>query len=911
ASVDVTNPHDVILSASVTDVPNGVATLIITATDDAGNVNSSTLQVTVDSSPVVITVSPASTTINATESLPFSAVVVDQYGQTIDVPLTWAVTPTSAGLIDANGNFTADASASGTAVIRVTPDDNTSIHAEATVTILPLVPASVNITDKPAGDLEVSDTFLFRYAVIDQLGNPFVTNVTWSSSNTTVGTIDSAGKFTTNVPGSTLITVICDDNTSVTDTATVNVVSLIPRNITISPVVYSLTVTQNVTFTATVTDKNGNIMIGAPVSWAVTPASAGVIDANGTFTADASASGTAVIRVTPDDNTSIHAEATVTINPLTSASVNITAKPSANLEVLDTFQFTSAVIDQLGNPFVTNVTWSSSNTTVGTIDPSGNFTANVLGSTLITVTCDDNTSVTDTATVNVVSLIPRNITVTPTTTTITATQNVTFIANVTDKNGNTISGAPVNWTVTPASAGVIDANGTFTADASASGTAVIRVTPDDNTSIHAEATVTILSLVPASVNITDKPAANLEVLDTFQFTSAVKDQLGNPFVTNVTWSSSNTTVGTIDPSGNFTANVPGSTLITVTCDDNTSVTDTATVTVDDVFPCNITITPTVYSLTATENVTFTATVTDKNGQTIVGAPVSWTLTPSTAGLIDSSGKFTADASASGTAVIRVTPDDNTSIHAEATVTINPLTSASVNITDKPAGDLEVSDTFQFTSAVKDQLGNPFVTNVTWSSSNTTVGTIDSAGKFTATALGSTLITVICDDNTSVTDTATVNVVSLIPRNITVSPAVYSLTVTQNVTFTATVTDKNGNIMIGAPVSWAVTPASAGVIDANGTFTADASASGTAVIRVTPDDNTSIHAEATVTINPLTSASVNITAKPSANLEVLDTFQFTSAVKDQLGNPFVTNVTWSSSNTTVGTIDSAGKFTATA
>ncbi|MDY3203059.1 MAG: Ig-like domain-containing protein, partial [Methanocorpusculum sp.] len=495
-------------------------------------------------------------------------------------------------------------------------------------------------------------------------------------------------------------------------------------------------------------------------------------------------------------------------------------------------------------------------------------------------------------------------------------QNVTFTANVTDKNGQTIVGAPVSWTLTPSTAGLIDSSGKFTADAKALGPVVITVTPLGNTSIHANATVTIHPLVSASVNITAQPSANLEVLDTFQFTSAVKDQLGNPFVTNVTWSSSNTTVGTINSAGKFTATALGSTIITVKCDDNTSVTDTANVIVVAAVPRNITVSPAVYSLTATQNVTFTANVTDKNGQTIVGAPVSWTLTPSTAGVVDTNGKFTADAKAFGSALITVTPLGNTSIHANATVTINPLVPASVNITAKPSANLEVLDTFQFTSAVKDQLGNPFVTNVTWSSSNTTVGTIDSAGKFTATALGSTVITVKCDDNTSVTDTANVIVVAAVPRSITIDPTGTVVNSTESVSFNVTVKDKNGNVLPAEPINWTLSPVGAGNLTSSGTsgtFTAAKLIETDlyATITAQPAGNLTISANATVAVKGFRASAINLTNSTST-VEPGKTFQFTADVKDQFGNDFPegkANLTWTSSNTAAGTISGTGLFTA--
>lgn len=742
ASVDVTNPHDVILSASVTDVPNGVATLIITATDDAGNVNSSTLSVTVDSAPDVITVNPTGKTINATESLQFSAVVADQYGQTIIVPLTWTLEPAAAGNITSAGLFTAADGANGAVKVIASAGGKSG---NTTVTVLPLVPTSIDLT--PVNPkVSIGRTTQFTAAVKDQLGNPLVTPLTWASSDTTIGTIDGTGLFTANATlnGTTTVTVNCTNYPSISASTLVTVQLKTAQSITIAPTTQTVVSTQNTTFTTTVTDQDGFSMTD-DIIWTVVPVTAGYVDVlTGKFTANATTSQvTATVMVQPKSNLSIHANATVTISPLYADSVTITKKPTSDFEPGDTFQFAANVTDQFGNPLDVPVTWTSS-TAAGTINSTGFFTAVSLGTPVITASSNGKA---DTANVNIVSLIPRNITVSPAVYSLTATQNVTFTANVTDKNGQTIVGAPVSWTLTPSTAGVIDTNGKFTADAKASGMAVITVIPVGNTSIHANATVTINPLVPASVNITAKPSANLEVLDTFQFTSAVKDQLGNPFVTNVTWSSSNTTVGTIDSAGKFTATALGSTVITVKCDDNTSVTDTANVIVVAAVPRSITIDPTGTVVNSTESVSFNVTVKDKNGNVLPAEPINWTLSPVGAGNLTSSGTsgtFTAAKLIETDlyATITAQPAGNLTISANATVAVKGFRAAAINLTNSTS-TVEPGKTFQFTADVKDQFGNDFPegkANLTWTSSNTAAGTISGTGLFTAGTPGTTTIT---------------------------------------------------------------------------------------------------------------------------------------------------------------------------
>src|SRR3990172_7276044 len=81
-----------------------------------------------------------------------------------------------------------------------------------------------------------------------------------------------------------------------------------------------------------------------------------------------------------------------------------------------------------------------------------------------------------------------------------------------------------------------------------------------------------------------------------------------------------------------------------------------------------------------------------------------------------------------------------------TITVTPSTAT-----------LAINGTQTFTAAAKDQYSNPFTTTFTWSSSNTTVGTVNSTGKFTALSNGTTIINAT---NGSVSGSASVTVAAI-------------------------------------------------------------------------------------------------------------------------------------------------------
>jgi len=95
-------------------------------------------------------------------------------------------------------------------------------------------------------------------------------------------------------------------------------------------------------------------------------------------------------------------------------------------------------------------------------------------------------------------------------------------------------------------------------------------------------TVTLAIVPPFLNSINVSPSTkSLFVGDSFSFIATPLDQYGSAFPATMTWTSSNTTVGTVDSSGNFTALASGIAMVNAT---NGSVSGTAIVTVTSVPP---------------------------------------------------------------------------------------------------------------------------------------------------------------------------------------------------------------------------------------------------------------------------------------------------------------------------------------
>ncbi|VVB96927.1 Bacterial Ig-like domain (group 2) [uncultured archaeon] len=246
----------------------------------------------------------------------------------------------------------------------------------------------------------------------------------------------------------------------------------------------------------------------------------------------------------------------------------------------------------------------------------------------------------------------------------------------------------------------------------------------------------------------------------------------------------------------------------------------------------------------------------------------------------------------------------------ATITVTPATAS-----------LTFPGTQLFTAATFDPFGNQINAAVTWTSSNTAaVGTIDSAGLFTATGAGTTTITATGGGTGSGiitgTATATVSAPAAVLTTITVTPATASLTAGGSQTFTAAGFDQSGApIAISPAVVWSSSDIAVGTIDeTTGAF--NALAAGTTTITAKNGTSGTVSGTATVTV---TAASLpvltTITVTPArASLAIGGSQTFSAAGFDQSGAPIAISpaVVWSSSNPAVGTIDATtGLFNALA
>jgi uncharacterized protein YjdB len=165
-----------------------------------------------------ITVTPSSANLLVGRIQKFTAAARDQNGNVITPVISWTSSNETVGTIDASGNFSA--LAAGTTTIKAA---NGTVNGTASVTVTSPAQTPVLTTIKvipPKAKIIIGKTRLFMAKTLDQFNHKISSLVTWASSNTSVGTIDSNGKFTALSMGTTTITAT---NGTINGSATITV----------------------------------------------------------------------------------------------------------------------------------------------------------------------------------------------------------------------------------------------------------------------------------------------------------------------------------------------------------------------------------------------------------------------------------------------------------------------------------------------------------------------------------------------------------------------------------------------------------------------------------------------------------------------------------------------------------------
>lgn len=255
-----------------------------------------------------------------------------------------------------------------------------------------------------------------------------------------------------------------------------------------------------------------------------------------------------------------------------------------------------------------------------------------------------------------------------------------------------------------------------------------------------ETVVAPTPFVPAvtavALNVT---AAQIEVGRTITITPTVKDQRDSTMTgKTVTWSSNNTPVATVTPSGIVTGVSKGQATIMATVDGKIA---TATIFVTDASVNTVSLLATVPSpFFVGQTVQASATPRDINNNALNTFAVTWSSSNTAVATVTSTGLITAVSA--GSATITATSGGksatvvvNTSLVPVATVTLTAL---------KPA---QIGRTTQLSNTLRSANGTTLTSDQRvfgWASTDTTVATVSSTGVLTGVSAGTAVVTCVVE-----------------------------------------------------------------------------------------------------------------------------------------------------------------------
>ncbi|HVH67112.1 MAG TPA: Ig-like domain-containing protein, partial [Gemmatimonadales bacterium] len=504
-------------------------------------------------------------------------------------------------------------------------------------------------------------------------------------------------------------------------------------------------------------------------------------------------------------------------------------------------QFTTYGVKNTGDSVSVPASYAAAG---GAITGNGLFSAGQAGGTYRVIASYASGAMADTATVTVTPLAVASVAVGPTTATVFMGGSLQLTATLEDSTGTQLTGRLVAWSSGATGVATVDANGLV--KGITAGTATITATSEGKSGT---ATVTVVNVPVASVQVAPA-SANVMVGQTAQFVATPKDSAGNPLTGRVgTWSSSATTIATVDANGLVKAVSPGTATITATSEGKSG---TATVTVVNVPVASVQVAPTAANISVGQTVQLTATPKDSAGNPLTGRVGTWSSSAPAVAAVDVNG--VVKGVSPGTATITATSEGKSGT---ATVTVATVPVASVSISPTAMTGF-VGQTGQFTATPKDSAGNALTGRVvTWSSSAPGVATVDSTGLVRAIATGTATITVTSEGKSA---TATVTVANVPVASVSVSPASVSLQVGATGQLSAVTKDSTGATLTGRLVTWASSNTSVATVSPSGVVTAKAA--GTATITATSEGKSGTTAitvaavpVASVTLSPSTATIV--------------------------------------------------------
>lgn len=466
----------------------------------------------------------------------------------------WTSTDETKAKVDANGMVTF--LKPGTVSIIATSSDSPAVRAICNITIQ--IPVSGVSLDEKTKTMYVGEVARLSYVISPSTAS--TNTVTWTSSNSSVVSVDATGKVTAKGAGTAVIILRSLDGGH-TAYCTITV-KRIATGVKLDVAKLDLKVGEYYYLNAELTPKDST---DTKLVWESSDTKVATVDANGKVIAKDS--GQTIIMVRTETGAYATCKVTVT-QPVKGLIMNFTEKTVYTGE-----EFKLKVSVSPSSATETRVVWKSSNTDVATVNEDGVVTAISGGTALITCTTVEG-GYNATCVVTVLELV-TTIKLNHESYRLGVDKSVVLEATVSNQ---TASNKKVTWKSSNPKVATVNSKGKVTGVAF--GDAVITAIAQDGSG--AEASCEIEVVRPVTKVSLDKSYLNMLVGESKGLTASMEPK--NATYKDVAWVSSDDSIAIVDDDGVVTAIAPGTVSITAQAQDDSGKKAVCFVTVSNRVP---------------------------------------------------------------------------------------------------------------------------------------------------------------------------------------------------------------------------------------------------------------------------------------------------------------------------------------
>lgn len=687
--------------------------------------------------------------------------------------------------------------------------------------------------------------------------------VEWTSSNTSIATVKD-GKVTAVGKGTVVITATALSGNNIKAICTITVTKKV-TDVKISPQSTILYLNEKKTLAALVSpsdasetgvewsSSNGNAIVNKQTG-EVTAVSVGNVTVTAKATDGSGKQGTCSVEVRSYVD-SVIISGNETVNVGSSIRLSPTLSPS--------------------NAYNKDIVWTSSDTTIATVDTSGNVKGIKPGTVTITAKATDRGTKTGTKTITVKQPV-TGIILSGTETVLRGTNaSLTTVITPANASNKTITWSSENPAIAEVNNGVVTTKTV--------GSTTIWAIAADGSGTKARFYVTVEEPV---AQITISGEETVPVDGTIQLSTTISPaNAGNK---SVLWSTDQSTIATINNQGILKGIQTGTVTVTATASDGSGVSAEYSVrVVKQLIAVQINGDSSVHT---GQEKQLTAVVT--SDQPLEDTGVIWSSSDESVVTVTASGKIRGVGN--GTAIITATSKAENYYSASHTVKVTTLVNG---ITISGNNEIDESNDTQLRINITPATASN--RNVAWTASDSTVANVDGSGKVYAVSEGTAVITVSATDGSGISETFEIRVYPL-PHSITISGE-NALLVEDTVQLTATVLPENAR---NKNVIWASSDETIATVDASGLVTAVGN--GTVTITGSAVGNDTVFDTHQIIVTTLVS-SIEFTAPEKINVGDSD------AVIAEILPVTASNqeLAWSSSDEELAVVDAKGNVTALA